>query len=121
MRWSDFLGHAKINLMLPILEKLLKRHGVKSLEELRPDEKQTFDKWSKILSEGEMTLDKVLSFCDSQISLIDQKLANLDNSAEKVGKLVIYRIVYKSIRDAITSPQAERESLEKYLNGLLNQ
>ena len=105
--------------MMPILEKLLKKHGVKDVTELREDEKAVYDKWDRILSDGEMTLEKVLKFCDAQIALIDQKLANLDNSAEKVGKLVIYRIVYKSMRDAITSPQAERESLEKYLNGLI--
>lgn len=106
--------------MHKILENLLKKKGIENIENLRGDEKDTFDKWNRILSEGEMTLEKIVSFCDAQLNLIDDKFKNLDNTSDKNDRLIIYRTVYKTIKDAIVRPQAERENLEKYLSSLLN-
>ena len=106
--------------MHPVLEKLLKKRGIDNLDDLREDEVQTFEKWDRILSEGEITLEKISLFCENQLRLIDDKWRNLEASTEKNSRLISYRMVYKALRDAINAPKLERESLEKYLNSLLN-
>ena len=104
---------------MSILEKLLKKRGIESLEQLREDEKEVFDRWNKTLSEGEMSLEKIVAFCEGQIRLIEEKWKDLNSPKEKNERLIIYHTVYRSIRDIIIKPISEREALEKYLNTLL--
>lgn len=103
--------------MHPLLEKLLGKRGIKELTELKPDEKQTYDKWQGILSDGEVTVDKILSFCRSQVEIIERRWK--DPMCENRERLIDQHIVYKTIIEAITSPQVARENLEKYLNSLI--
>lgn len=105
--------------MHPLLEKFLKKQKIESVTELRGDEKETFDRWEKILSEGEITVDKIAEFCQNQINLIESKWQELDNSDKKNDRLVLLHTVYRAILSTIKSPAAERESLERYLNQLL--
>ena len=105
--------------MMPILEKLLKKRGINSIEELREDEKEVFDRWDKVLSDGDITLEKVVQFCNGQIASIEDRWKDLNAPQEKNERLIIHHTVYRTIRDIITKPQAERANLEKYLNSLL--
>lgn len=103
------------------LKRLLKKRGIDDVTKLQPEEKADFDRWQKILSEGEITLDKIGEFCRAQKTITEKQMRNLDNSYEKNAKLVLLHSVYSAILEAITAPQAERESLEKYLNALLEE
>ena len=103
-----------------LLNRLLEKKGIKP-EELSKEESQTIEGWKKTLSEGEITLEKVGEFCELQLSVIKGLFKDLDNSKEKLEKLVTMFNVYSSILGAIKSPQAQRESLEKYLISLLDE
>ena len=105
--------------MHSLLEKLLVKRGIKNVNELDTDEVQTFDGWNKILSEGEITIDKVGKFCQSQLDIIEGQLKDFDNTPQKNERLVIYFNVYKTLKDLISNPQAERSNLEKYLINLI--
>ena len=105
--------------MHSLLQKLLHKRGIKDISELDNSEKQQFDHWDMVLSEGEITVEKVKLFCQSQLTVIEKQLANFDNTPQKNERLVIYFNVYKTIMNALTAPQAERESLEKYLRQLI--
>ena len=102
-----------------LLEKLFKKRGIKDINDLDQAEKETYDKWEKILGESEMTVDKIKEFCQSQLNVIEEQLKSFDNTLQKNERLVIYFNVYKAIMDLTKSPVAERESLIKYLNQLI--
>lgn len=105
---------------MSILDRLLEKRGIKNTDELSQEEKQDFERWQKILSDGEVTLEKVLTFCDNQISLIEGQWKNLDNSTQKNERLIVAHTIYRAIKNVITSPQAEREVLEKYLQQVID-
>lgn len=105
--------------MHKLLQTLFKQRGINGLEDLKEDEKEQFDRWQRILSEGDVTLDSLVRFCETQLSRIDKEWEKPDNSKEKNERLITQRIVYKSIAEAIKAPQANRLALEKYLNSLI--
>jgi hypothetical protein len=97
-----------------LLTKFLEKRGLDP-EKLSKEEKER----RRILSEGEITVPKVLDFCNFQIRRIESQFRAVDNSKEKNEKLVLQHAIYGSIRDLIAGPQAEKEALEKYLTSLI--
>lgn len=105
------------NLVARWLEKI----GVKDpAKDLSVEEKATLETWKKILSGGEMSVDRIKQFCEYQISLIENQFRDPAKSDREKANLTMIHSVYSSIRTMIVSPAAERESLEKYLNTLIN-
>lgn len=107
--------------MKAILDKVLEKRGITDITKLTPEEKETFDKWDKILSEGSITVSKISEFCENQISKIESSWRKdvIDNSSLKNEKFVIMHTVYTALLDCITGQKSEREELEKYLQSLL--
>lgn len=106
--------------MKGILQKLLQKRGIESVDKLSVEEKQTFDSWEKILSKEELTLEDVKQFCKSQIEVIKGKWSNLDTESVKKQDLIPYFVVYSTLLQAIDAPKLARESLEQSLTQLLN-
>ena len=102
-----------------LIAKLLQKKKINDIRELTPDEKETFDKWDRVLSEGEMTIEKILEFCKKQIKIIEGQYINPDNSEKKDIYLKASLSVYTNLTRAIKAPKAEKEALEKYLNQLI--
>src|SRR3990167_121961 len=105
--------------MHALLSKLLKKRGIATKAELSIEEKENFDRWEKILSGGEITIEKLSMFCKAQVALIETQWKDLSNSAEKNQRLIIMHTVYTTILRAMTAPEVERASLEDYLTNLL--
>jgi len=104
---------------MSILTKYLDKLGVGSPKDLSADEKQQFDSWNKVLSEGPITVEKIVDFCKAQKGFAETKLSDLDNSTQKNERLIILNNVYGKIIGLVERPQVEKESLEKYLNSLI--
>ena len=100
-----------------LIEKLLKKRKVK-FEELDEDEKETFDKWQKILSE-DISLETLNDFCEAQKEVIENNYTNPDNTREKDLVLKATLAVYKSILGLINGQKVERVALVKYLENLI--
>lgn len=99
------------------LEKL----GIKDpAKELSPDEKVTLENWRRILTEGEITVDRIKEFCGYQIGVIEAQFRDPTKSDREKANLTLVHSVYSAILMIIVSPKAEREALEKYLNTLIN-
>lgn len=98
----------------PLIEKLFKKRGIKSVEELQPDEKADFDRYQKILSTEEVEMPQLKDFLRTQKFLIEGKF-ELDNPPEKAKNLELQFIIYSKILNFLEGPKAERESLIKYL------
>ena len=105
--------------MHPLIANLLKKRKINSIEDLGEDEKETFDKWEATLSGGELTVDKIAEFCRRQVKVIESQYTNPDNSPKKDNFLKATLSVYSSLLKLIEGKEAEKASLERYLQQLL--
>ena len=105
--------------MHSLLAKWLAKIGLKSVDELSSEEKQTYDNWNRILSEGEITVDKIKDFCHAQKKIIETQYSNPDNTDKKDNILKASLGIYNALLGLLEGPVVEREALEKYLIGLL--
>ena len=97
----------------------MEKNKIKEEKEFSVEEKETFDKWDKILSEGEISVEKIKEFCSNQLKIIETQWKNLDNDIKKNERLILLHTVYSILVNLIESPQTEKENLEKYLTELL--
>lgn len=105
--------------MHKLLTKLLKKRGIEDVTKLSSDEKADFDRFEKILSEGEITVDKIRKFCENQTSVIEKQWRDFGNDPRKNERLIVAHTIYKTLLEAIEAPRSERERLEHYLTSLL--
>ncbi len=98
------------------LSKLLTKFGVKSQEDLSPDELVTYERYKTILNGDSVTIDGVKEFCRSQIKIIESKCDGV-NLLTAVQQASLH--VYMNILRMIEAPEQERESLERYLNQII--
>jgi hypothetical protein len=106
--------------MHTLILDLFKKRGIGNIAELKPEERQTFEQWNAILSD-DITVPKLRNFCVSQLDLIKTQLRNTDNPYNKNERLVLLQNVYGTLLDVIDAPVAEKTSLERYLQDLLQQ
>lgn len=102
-----------------LIEKLFKKRGISDSNELSDKEKVTFDQWQATLTEGDITVDRIKEFCHQQLSIVDGKLQDTNNSSQKNERLIIMHNVYKAFLNMIEKPKNERSQLEKYLQNLV--
>lgn len=99
------------------LEKL----GIKDpTKDLTSEEKITLESWKRILSGGEISVDRIKEFCEYQLNVIETKFRDAEKSDREKANLTLIHSVYSAIKAIIVSPRAEQESLEKYLNTLIH-
>lgn len=99
------------------LTKLLEKRGIDKIEDLAPEERDTFNKWKLVLSGDTVTLDSIKEFCTAQIRVIESRCDGI-TPLTILQQACIH--VYVNLLKAIEAPEAERESLEKYLTQLVN-
>lgn len=106
--------------MKAILNKILFKRGIKNFNELSDEEKGTFQKWDRILSEGEVTVDSIKEFCQNQKAIIETGWKDLKSDPLLNERRIIAHVIYSTLLEIIDKPNAERENLEKHLNQLLD-
>lgn len=99
-----------------ILPALLEKRGVE-LKDLSPEEQAQYSQWKSILSGANVTIDSLKEFCQSQIRIIESKCDGV-NPLTTLQQACIH--VYVNLLKAIEAPEAERESLERYLTQIIN-
>lgn len=99
------------------LSKLLEKRGIDKVEDLTFEEKEVFDRYNAILRGEVVTIDKLKEFIHSQIRLIEAKFAGEETKNDTYLKACLH--VYLNLLKCIEAPEAERESLENYLNQLI--
>lgn len=107
--------------MHAIIQKLFEKRGIKDVSQLSPEEKKDYEQWELTLADSEVTVDKILSFCERQVKAIELVWRDREKTQAQKSELIPYHTVYSAIREIITAPQAQRESLEKYLLTLLRE
>ncbi len=107
--------------MHPLLNKILKQRGIEDASKLNEEEAQDFDRWESILSGGKMTIEKLQTFCEAQVAIIEKSWRGMEFSEDTMNRLVCCHTVYKVILEAINAPDTERETLERYLRQMLTE
>lgn len=100
---------------MSLITQLLQKRGIKDTSTLSTEERETINRWESVFKESEITVDKIEKFCDLQISLVERQFGNLDNTTQKNNRLVLLYTVYSNIKRLISSPKAEKASLEEFL------
>lgn len=100
-----------------VLSKLLEKRGIEKVEDLTPEEKAKFDKWKLVLTGASVTIDTLKEFCQSQIRIIESKCDGV-TSLTTLQQASMH--VYINLLKAIEAPEAERDSLERYLTQIVN-
>ena len=103
---------------MSILSQIFAKRGIKDINELDKEEKETFEKYEAILSKPDLTLEDVKHFVESQIGIIEAKWADYDRQNKE--NLIPYHTVYRTLLNMMNSSQVERVQLEKYLRQLHN-
>jgi len=104
---------------LSLLDKLLSKKGIKSVDELTPEERAIFESYKLTLTKKEVGIKDLEAFCRSQIAIIEGKFAGQENKYDYYLKACLH--VYLTILKAIEAPKVERANLEKYLIGIINE
>lgn len=105
--------------MHTLIARLLRKRGIESIEELDVEEKKTFETWQGVLSEGELSTDKIKEFCQSQLEQIEARWQDYTIDNDKKAQLIPYHAVYSTLLKVIVSPIAGREALERQLEQLI--
>lgn len=101
--------------MIDLLQRLLKKRGVESIDKLSDEEKETFSEWQRVLSRKELTMMDLKEFILQRIFDIEHRWRDPNTSNEKKAELIPYHTVYKTLLQAIDAPEIERMALEQTL------
>lgn len=104
-----------------ILQKYLKKIGVKSFSELNSDEKETYKMYEEALSGRKLTDEDVQSFLQSELSVAINRLTDIDLKKEdEIFRKVEVRFI-KKIISLLESPKVTKQMAEKQLESMINQ
>lgn len=104
--------------MHKLLSDLLRKRKL-TVSELTSEEKEEFKRWQTVLDD-EVTVEKIVEFCNIQMDRIEAQWADLDAKKLKNERLIIMHAVYKKIVMMIEGKKTERQSIEDELNRLLD-
>lgn len=96
------------------LSKLLEKLGLK-YEDLNEDEKKTYQSWSEIYSQPDVSIDDLKKFLPIQIESLEYKLTEYENTKDKDLYLKACLRNLRMIRAFITGPEKRKEWLEKHI------
>jgi DNA-binding TFAR19-related protein (PDSD5 family) len=104
-----------------ILQKYLKKIGVKSFSELNSDEKETYKMYEEALSGRKLTDEDVQGFLQSELSVAINRLTDIDLKKEdEIFRKVEVRFI-KKIISLLESPKVTKQMAEKQLESMINQ
>lgn len=105
--------------MIDILDKYLQKIGVKSYEELLPDEKNTYREWEESLSGKKITDESTALFLvNLENDIIDELVKpGLTNDRDRFLKMQLDLI--RKIKTFLRTPELEKKMTEYQLMNLI--
>lgn len=100
-----------------MLQDLLKKLNLR-YEDLREDERATFEQWSKTLSAPAVSINDLKAFLPTQIAMLENQQNDYQNSPQKDLFLKAQLRNLKMIHAFILGPEKRREWLEAHLKAL---
>lgn len=102
--------------MLGLLSKLLRKRGIEDPKDLSIEERSSYESYKRILTGDQVTVDTIKEFCQNQLRIVEN---NCDGKTPLTPIQQACIHVYVHLLKTIEAPEAERESLEKYLTQLI--
>jgi hypothetical protein len=98
-----------------MLEEILQKLGLKSIDELKAAERQTWMQWNTILAKRDVTVEDLKKLLPVEIERAKNELLKFENSNEKDLFHKAYITALETITKIIVTPEKERESLKAML------
>lgn len=100
---------------MSVLHNLLEKLNLK-YEDLTADEKKTYDEYSQVLSQPEVTIDDLKAFIPAQLKRLQSEQNDYRNTEKKDLYLKAHIRNLEMIFAFIQGPEARRKWLEETLN-----
>ena len=99
---------------MPSLHSLLEKLGL-SYDKLSEEEKKTYEQWSQVLTQKEVTIDDLKKFLPSYIDRLEYDLNSYENSKDKDLYLKAAIRNAKMILAFIIGPEKRKAWLEQHI------
>ena len=99
---------------MPSLNSLLERLGL-SFDKLTEEEKKTYQEWSNVFTQADVSIDDLKKFLPSYIDRLEYDQTSYDNKPNKDLYLKAIIRNAKMMLAFITGPEKRREWLEKHI------
>jgi len=98
-----------------MIDQILQKLGLKSIDDLKPAEKATWMQWAAILGKADVTLDDLKAILPKELERAKAELLKYENSKEKDLFHKAYMTCLETITKIIVTPAKEREQLRSML------
>lgn len=98
-----------------LLNELLEKLGIKSPDDLKPEELKTYRAWSVILAKAEPTIEDLKKLLPKELERANHELQDFKNSPSKDTFYKAYASLCETISKIIIAPAQERENLKQFL------
>lgn len=105
--------------MHKLLQDLLLKRGIKSLDELNDEEKSQYNAWNETLTKESLNLEDIKRFCQTQCDTINNRWGEYGLEQAKKAELLPYFTTYTAILKAIDSPKDARKATENLILQLI--
>ena len=100
---------------MPNLHEILEKLGIKSPDDLKPEELKTYQNWARILAKPEATIDDLKKLLPKELERANHELQNFENSEKKEMFYKAYAAFCEYLGKIIIAPAQEREALKQFL------
>lgn len=98
-----------------MLDQILQKLGLKSIDDLKPAERATWMQWASILGKTDVSLDDLKKFLPQELERANVELRKHDNSDKKDSYYKAYGDILTTILKFILTPTNERDNLKAML------
>jgi hypothetical protein len=98
-----------------MLEQILQKLNLKSIDDLKPAERATWMQWTTILGKSDVTIEDLKKLLPIELERARAESLKYDNSKEKDLFHKAYITALETMSKIITTPEKERDSLRSML------
>lgn len=97
------------------ISDILQKLNIRSIDDLKPAEKATYQQWAVVLAKGDITIDDLKKLLPAELERAHAQLRSFENSEKKDLFYKAYAELCQNITKIITGPTKEREQLKAML------
>ena len=98
-----------------MLDQILAKLNLKSIDDLKPAERATWTQWAAILAKPDVTIDDLKKLLPIELDRAKAELLKFENSKEKDLFHKAYITCLETISKIVLTPAKERETLRTFL------
>jgi hypothetical protein len=103
-----------------MIDALLEKLGIKSIDDLQPAERETYRAWAQVLAKQDVTIDDLKTLLPKELERANHELQNHENSHDKDLFYKAYASLCENLTKIILTPARERDTLRAFLKQKFN-